>query len=178
MKKLKILILFLVIFLAFTSCTDEDDSEIDLIYNEFCSVIPDNWDAKIYSDDFNSNILISGASFDPEFVIKYFKSDITIEDPYGEMVNPSLILNFFDIKYKQELIDLIIEQKNYSWCITWYYGETEKYFIVTSPCYINHGILGGEDFEYIHILNESLITVIKQYNYFDTCPNFNKSFKL
>lgn len=174
MKKFKIIVLFIILSFSAINCTNDDNPETEMIWDEFCSIIPDDWDAKIYTKDFSSSIIISGLEDDPDFIIKYFKPDTKIEDPYGDMIYPELILNFFDIKYKQELIDLIAEQKNYSWCITWYYGETDKYFIVTSPCYINRGILGGEDFQYFNSLNESLKKVIKQYNYFDTCPNFDK----
>jgi hypothetical protein len=39
---------------------------------------------------------------------------------------------------------VIKKERLYSWDIPIYFGETEEYFIVTSPLYVNHGVFTEE----------------------------------
>lgn len=74
----------------------------------------------------------------------------------GKEYNPSLILYFYHIAEKQEIMEIVDEEKIYSWCIPIYFDETKEYIIVTSPCYINSGIFTEEAKSYYSPLEKSL----------------------
>jgi hypothetical protein len=70
--------------------------------------------------------------------------------------HPSLRLYFYNITNKQEIMEIIDQEKKFSWCVPIYFDETKKYIIVTSPCYINSGIFTEEARNYYSPLEKSL----------------------
>ncbi|NOR48352.1 MAG: hypothetical protein GQ533_09980 [Methanosarcinaceae archaeon] len=89
--------------------------------------------------------------------------------------NPSLRLYFYNVAEK-EIIDIIDKEKIYSWCVPIYFGETRKYIIVTSPCYINCGIFTEEANNYYSPLEKSLKEHFDKYNRWNgTVPHVNSN---
>ncbi len=65
-------------------------------------------------------------------------------------LSPLLQIYLYDIADKPHIQEVIKKERLYSWNIPLYFGETEEYFIVTSPSYVNHGVFTEEAKETIH----------------------------
>jgi hypothetical protein len=98
-------------------------------------------------------------------IIKYKNPDREFSGFTEETLNPSLILDFYPIKNKPELIEFIKSQQMYSWCIPQYYGETNDYFILTSPCFINEGTFTDQANSTINDLHDALRSIISVNDY-------------
>lgn len=145
------------------SCEKNDNNPT---LEDFCSIIPNDWECEIIKDNFNANDIPRNADT-PIAIIKYFNPNIECTINVDHKFNPSLILDFYPIDQKQLLIYLIKSQVLYSWCIPIYYGETEKYFIITSPCFISGGSFTDEAnscIDDLHTALKSIIT-INDYNF-------------
>lgn len=156
-----ILIISLLIILL--SCEKKDNNPN---LEDFCSVIPNGWECKIIQDKFNANDIPRDA-ITPIAIIKYKNQSREFTGFVDVKITPSLILDLYSIQQKEELIQFIRSQQMYSWCIPMYYGETEKYFIITSPCFINGGSFTEEAnscIEDLHSALKSIITV-NEYNF-------------
>jgi hypothetical protein len=81
------------------------------------------------------------------------------------MINPSLVLDLYPVSKKEELIQFLKSQQIFSWCIPEYFGETEEYFIITSPCFINSGTFTSEADSSIIDLYKALSEIIKVKKY-------------
>ena len=128
---------------------------------EFCSVAPNGWECELITDSFNQNDIPQKAD-NPVAIIKYKNPSREFERFESTKVNPSLTLDLYSILLKEELIDFIKSQQMYSWCIPTYFGETNDYFIITSPCFINSGSFTDEADSCISDLYkalESLMTI-------------------
>ena len=154
-----------VLILCSVASCEKSGKEDQEIYDEFISVIPDSWEGEIMRSGYTDRDTIWFAPTEPLFVIKYVKPGVTFTAFGGEIKNPQLVLNFFDISETQEMVDLVISQKDYPWCITWYFGETNRYIILTSPCFVNHGNL-GEVYQELDDLYSSLKGVIQVVDHF------------
>jgi hypothetical protein len=153
-------ILSLIIHIEMTSCDNDDKNEYNkLSFNEFCSIIPDGWNCEIIVSDFNIHDIPHSADT-PLAIIKYINPNKEFTRYDNRKQHPSLILNFYDIKEKEELIEFIESQRIYSWCIPWYYGETKDYYIITSPCFINGGCFTEECNNCLKELHASLKKII------------------
>ncbi len=163
MKTLFQLLSIIVLFICSTSCDKyETDSGID----EFCSVAPVGWDCEIIQENFDPNDIPRNAE-QPLSIIKYINRDKKFISFGAVKVNPSLILHIYPIAKKDELVRFIRSQQIFSWCIPIYYGETKRYFITTSPCFINGGSFTSEANSAIvdlHKALKSMITVV-DYNF-------------
>lgn len=148
------------------SCEEDKNEDISPVLDEFCSVVPNEWDCEIITDNFSINDIPQNADI-PIAIIKYINANREFTRYVDTKVNPSLILDFYSIKQKNELIDFVKSQQLYSWCIPIYYGETKDYFIVTSPCFINQGSFTEEAESCINDLHEALksIITINDYNF-------------
>jgi hypothetical protein len=102
---------------------------------------------------------------EPIAIIKYKNINRDIIQFSDTKINPSLILDLYSIKQKQELIELIKSQQIYSWCIPIYYGETKDYFIVTSPCFINSGLFTEQSDSCLFDLQNAIKNIITKNNY-------------
>jgi len=87
---------------------------------------------------------------------KLLKNNTKLPPEKTEKINPLLWLYFYDIAKKQEIMEIIVKESIYSWCIPIYFDETKKYIVVTSPCYINSGIFTEEAKSYYSPLEKSL----------------------
>lgn len=148
-------LLFLSIFFSaiLISC---DKNEMNPTIEEFCSSAPDGWEYEIFRENFDRRNIPQNADT-PAVIIKFINIDRQFSYFMGNAeVHPSLILNFYSIKQKKELISFIKSQQMYSWCIPLYYGETKDYFIITSPCFINGGSFTDEANSCIQDLHDAL----------------------
>ena len=152
-----------IVFSAFLLGCSKKNLNPDI--DQFCSAVPDGWACEIIQDNFNPIDIPQGAD-NPDVIIKFINPEREFTYSVGEkQLNPSLILNFYSIKHKAELIDFIKSQQVYSWCIPMYYGETKDYFIITSPCFINGGAFTDEANSCIDDLHTALKNIIVVNNY-------------
>lgn len=59
-------------------------------------------------------------------------------------LSPLIQLYLYDIADKPHVQEVVEKEKVLSLDIPIYFGETEKYIVVTSPAYVNHGIFTDE----------------------------------
>lgn len=133
--------------------------------DEFCAIAPNGWECEIITSNFNTHDIPQNADT-PIAIVKYLNRNVEFTNYDDTKVNPSLIIDFYTIGRKQDLIDFIKSQLLYSWCTPIYYGETKDYFIITSPCFINGGSFTEEANSCIMDLHEALksIITINDYN--------------
>lgn len=122
-------------------------------------IISANGYSKIITQNSEEMVLPHGLG-EPIAIVNFVNLNEEIEyypdTETGKKHNPSLLLYFYNITEKQEIMKIIDQEKLYSWCIPIYYDETKKYIIVTSPCYINSGIFTDEAKSYYSPLEKSL----------------------
>ncbi len=162
MKTKFFLIVIILVSLVHTSCENITDPTLE----DFCAIVPNDWDCEIIKDDFSKNDIPKNAE-NPVVILKYKNLNREFTRYVDTKVNPSLTLDIYSIRQKKELIDFIKSQQLYSWCIPSYYGETKDYFILTSPCFINGGCFTDEANACINDLHAALDKIIdkKEYNF-------------
>jgi len=153
--------LLLLILMLFLACKKEEKNPT---LDDFCNVKPTGWDCEIIQANFDKNDIPKNAN-EPMAIIKYKNRNAELVLFSDTKVNPSLVLDLYSIKQKQEIIDFIKSQPFYSWCIPMYYGETRDYFIVTSPCFINGGIYAEQADSSIIGLQNAIKSIITIKNY-------------
>jgi hypothetical protein len=131
-------------------------------------VIPTNGYSKIITQNSEEMVIPHGLK-EPAAIVNFINPNEEIEycpdAKTGKKHNPSLLLYFYNITEKQEIIEIIDHEKFYSWCIPTYFDETKKYIIVTSPCYINSGIFTEEAINYYSPLEKSLKEYFDRFKY-------------
>lgn len=156
-------LLKITLVIAFLTSCEKAESDPDI--NDFCTVAPIGWECEIIQENFNENDIPKNAD-QPIAIIKYINSNKKFAYFGTEAeIHPSLTLNLYPIQKKDELIALIKSQQIFSWCIPIYYGETKKYFIVTSPCFINGGSFTSDANTCIKDLHEALKSIISIIDY-------------
>jgi len=159
--KIKNLIgLLIIIIIHLLSC---EKNETDPTLEDFCTVKPNGWDCEIIQSNFDVNDFPRNTE-KPLAIIKYKNLNREFTRYNDTKANPSLILDLYSIKQKDDLNDFIISQQMYSWCIPIYYGETKDYFIMTSPCFINSGSFTEEADSCISDLHKSLESILTKIN--------------
>ncbi len=144
-----------------SGCIDEEKTKVKL-GEEILNIgenIPEGWNYTIITQDLGEIERPHGL-WEPVAIVDFTNLNKEIEY-YPDMktdkkYHPSLRLYFYNITEKQEIMEIIGQEKNYSWCIPIYFDETKKYIIVTSPCYINSGIFTEEAKGYYSPLEKSL----------------------
>ncbi len=160
MKMIYLLLSASFLLVTVHSCEKEKtDPELEL----FCNVKPAGWECEIIRDHFDMNDIPRNAD-NPVAIIKYRNPGLEFTTIDSTKENPSLTLDLYPAKQKQELTELIQSQQMYSWCIPIYYGETEDYYIITSPCFINKGSFTEEADSCISALHQSLSTILTKMN--------------
>jgi hypothetical protein len=125
--------------------------------------VPKGWNYAITQN--SEEVVIPHGLREPVAIVNFTNLNEEIEYypdvKTGKKHNPSLLLYFYNITEKKEIMETIDKEKIYSWCIPMYFDETKKYIIVTSPSYINNGIFTEEAINYYSPLEKSL----KEYFY-------------
>jgi hypothetical protein len=153
-------LIFMLSIIILASCDDNKIDAGDRTFDEFCSVAPEGWQCFISTSDFDVQKIPQKAET-PIAIIEFQNPNIEFTSYTDRKVHPSLIIDFYEIGRKQELKDIITSQQLYSWCIPIYYGETEDYFIITSPCFINSGSFTDEAYSCLDDLHEALKSIMK-----------------
>lgn len=157
----KFLNLTLVVLLFSVQSCDKEIINADI--EDFCRVKPEGWICEIIQSDFKEYELPKDAAT-PMAIIKYKSINREFPTFDNQKENPSLIINLYPISQKDELIDFIQTQQMYSWCIPMYYGESNEYFILTSPCFINGGVFTEEAKTSINDLHQALASLLTHTN--------------
>lgn len=158
MKTIHLLFIFLIVL---PSCEKADYKQS---LDDFCTVIPKDWQCEIITDNFSNEDLPKDAS-SPIAIVKYKNPSREFLRYPDKSINPSLTLILYPIMQKRELIEFIKSQQIYSWCIPTYYGETKDYFVITSPCFINNGSFTDEANSLILDLHNSLKSILETREY-------------
>jgi hypothetical protein len=153
-----ILLLFILI-----SCEEDNDGDRLKYLIDFCGLAPEGWKCEIVENAKDSS-KIPRLSPKPLAIVTYNHPERFFSLKDSIRTNPSLILNIHEIKKKESLIQLIENQEMYSWCIPSYYGETDKFFVMTSPCFINGGNYSQEANQTMSDLHLALRDNLKDFN--------------
>ena len=151
----------LCVFLIALSCKNAPRNPT---LKDFCMVKPRGWNCEIIEGNFNTADYPESAGY-PLAIIKYQNLDKEFVMFRDKKLNPSLILAIYAIHQKIELIDLRRSQPANTWCIPIYYGETNDFFIITSPCLINNGSDTDEAEFCISDLQYALESIISIHDY-------------
>lgn len=155
---------FLVFIIITASCNDKLEEGTNLKLDKFCSVAPAGWECTITTSNFDAQKIPYNTET-PVAIISYRNPELEFTRYPDNKANPSLIIDIYEIGRKQELLEFIRSQQLFSWCIPIYYGETEDYFIITSPCFINGGSFTDEANSSINDLHEALKDIITIIDY-------------
>lgn len=148
---------------ALMACEQNDHADTLQSFSDFCTIAPAGWECEIMEDTIDSS-RTPRMSPKPMAIVTYNHPGRSFILTDTIRTNPSLILNIHDIHEKESLIQLIENQEMYSWCIASYYGETDKFFITTSPCFINGGNFSKEANQSISDLHKALRDNLKDFN--------------
>lgn len=129
-------------------CNGEDRNEFSL----FCDVVPEGWYCQVYQYAFNTLPGLDRVDDDPLAIISYSNSEVECTG------NKALYLYAFDIAMKETLETIIEESAAASSCVPMFFGENEKYYIVTSPCYLHNGCWTTEKLAPLYQSIKSLFT--------------------
>jgi len=162
MKTIQILLPVIFMLMIISSC---EKSEKHATLEDFCNVKPSGWECEIVENNLSLNDIPRNADI-PIAIIKFTNPNREFIMFPDSKISPSLTIDFYPINKKQALLNFIKSQQMFSWCIPIYYGETEDYFIITSPCFINNGSFTEEADSCMEDLHEALkgIMTIKDYN--------------
>ena len=127
-------------------------------------VKPKGWECEIIENNFSINDIPKNADI-PSAIVKFTNPNREFTGFTDSIVNPSLTIDFYAIHKKQELLNFIKSQQIFSWCIPIYYGETNDYFIITSPCFINGGSFTEEANSSISDLHEAIKSIMTVNDY-------------
>jgi hypothetical protein len=104
--------------------------------DEFCNAKPNGWTCEVFENSFDTLPVPQGDKGrldNPIAIIKYINDSVTCSN-----LKP-LYLQVYDISKKDTLEKIIAASEMYSWCIPVFFGENEKYYVITSPCYLSNG---------------------------------------
>ena len=151
-----------------SGCINEENTKEEL-GDEILNIgegIPEGWNYTIITQTMGE-IEIPQGLWEPVAIVDFANLNKEIgyypDAKNNKKYHPSLQLYFYNISEKQQIIEIIAKEKMHSSCIPIYFGETGKYIIVTSPCYINSGIFTGEAKDYYYSLEKSLKEYFNKY---------------
>lgn len=151
-----------------SGCINEEKTKVKL-GDEILNIgenIPEGWNYTIITKDLEDIERPQGL-WEPVAIVNFANPDKEIgyypDSKNNKKYYPSLQLYFYNITEKQEIMEIIDKEFMHSSCIPIYFGETGKYIIVTSPCYINSGIFTEEARNYYSPLEKSLKDYFEKY---------------
>ncbi len=137
-------IAFLVV-LALHGCTTNralnEDSLVSCIRND----LPPGWQCTVITQKGEKGY--PHGLQEPGIRMDFASSGQSFQNANGtqsEKLSPLIQLYLYDITDKSIVLEVIEKEGLYSWDIPIYFGETEKYIVVTSPAYVNHGVFTEE----------------------------------
>ncbi len=163
---LKFLLIIITAFsvmgiILISGCINEEKIKVEL-GEEILNIgesIPEGWNYTIITQNIEEIERPHGL-WEPVAIVNFANLNKEIEYDPGvkndKKYTPSLQLYFYNVTEKQEIMEIIDQEKIYSWCVPIYFDETKKYIIATSPCYINSGIFTEEAKNYYSPLEKSL----------------------
>lgn len=156
---MKILIFILaIIFLQ--SCI-EDGMIIPDEVQQLESILPEGWLTGMTTEYIPSSTIVEGLE-SPDVVVVFVNRETTFNNLDANAHQyPSLVLNFFNIDKIEEIDSIMRRHVSVTGCSATPYDTTDQYFILSSPCFQNHGFRSEEADELVSELHESL------HNYFD-----------
>jgi hypothetical protein len=77
-------------------------------------------------------IIVHGLE-EPLFRADFVNPTATLDTNRGTKVNPTIPLYFYDIADRPKVMEVVRKEMIYSWDIPVYFGETDRYVVVTSP---------------------------------------------
>ena len=107
-------------------------------------VIPASGCGKIITHN-SEEMVIPHGLWKPMAIVNFTNPTIELEKAVDVYINPSLWLYFYDIKEKQDIMDIIDKEFFYSWCVPVYFDETDRYIVVSTLC--NGKANFSEDFD-------------------------------
>ncbi|MCX6671779.1 MAG: hypothetical protein NTX92_07660, partial [Euryarchaeota archaeon] len=160
-KKIFIIIGSLSIFIVFfsgcmqQSSTKSSNQELGLEILNIREAVPYGWNYTVVTQNLEEIPRPHGL-WKPVAIVNFTNPSNIFEVAGGDYRNLSLWLYFYHISEKQEIMGIIVNESIYSWCVPIYFNETNRYIIVTSPCYINSGVSTEETQRYYTVLEKSL----------------------
>lgn len=118
------------------------------------SALPASWNCQITAPP--DSMVWPRGIFKPSFTASFVDSVHLITDCHNMPDHPSLQICFYTDTLRDTIEKIIKEEEIFSWCIPIKYMETNRYFIVTSPCYINNGCYTPEAKKLIAPLDSAL----------------------
>jgi hypothetical protein len=151
---------FSIFIVFFSGCmqqssTESSNQELGLEILNIGEAVPHGWNYSVFTQNLEEIPRPHGL-WKPVAIVNFTNPSIYFEVASGDYRHLSLWLYFYNISEKQEIMDIIDNESIYSWCIPIYFNETNKYIIVTSPCYINNGVFTDETQSYYTFLGKSL----------------------
>lgn len=152
--------LFSIFIVFFSGCTQQSptkssNQELGLEILNIGEAAPPSWNYTVFTQNLEE-IPRPHDLWKPVAIVNFSNPSVYFEVAGGDYRQPSLWLYFYNISEKQEIMGIIVNESIYSWCIPIYFNETNKYMIVTSPCYINSGVFTEEAQSYYIVLEKSL----------------------
>jgi hypothetical protein len=160
MKEAKLLLILLAVITFLFACQKNSGNTVDTTlppqtaYDSFCIVKPSNWTCRIYQEGFDTLPKVEAVE-KPLAVLKFEEPTKTLTFFSTLTIKPSLFLYVYDVSKRDTLEKIIKKQSIFSSCIPMFYGENAKYYVITSPCYINSGDFSTQANELIKPLHLS-----------------------
>ncbi len=126
-----------LLFLVINSCKMSSDKKNNDSFDDFCTIKPNNWTCKVVQNSFDSLPIPEGVE-KPLAIISY--AGVSSESVGSEAV----YLYVYDISKKDALVKIIEESMKLAHCVPIFLGENDKYFVITSSCYVNSGFFKQE----------------------------------
>jgi hypothetical protein len=131
------------ILLAFLAgCVSQTEPEGDALITSIQGNLPDGWESTVEKTDGQKGH--PHGLKEPVFRADYGNPNLLFGTDRRKGMNPSIKLYFYQIDSKPNVMKVIDAEREYSWNIPIYFGETEEYVVVTSPLYVNHGVFTEE----------------------------------
>ena len=164
MKTMKFLFcinFILVMVASFVSCEEEKTLEINNV-NDFCKIKPEGWKCSVYEYNLEWNDSLPPDYF-PIATVTMTKTLDASNPDYG-LVYPLFVFNVYEIERKDLLNELCDSLSMYSRHIPIYYGETGKFYLLTTPYQINFGDFSEKSKKYSVEVHRNFKNVLKDYN--------------
>ena len=152
----KFLLIIIIGIILISGCIEKKKTTEEL-GDEISNIrkyIPENWNYTIITQNIEEIEKPHGL-WKPVAIVNFVNKKIEFNEA-NKTYNPSLRLYFYNIINKKKIMNIINQEKIYSWCVPIYFDETKRYIIITSPCYINNGTFTDEAKNYYFPLEKSL----------------------